>query len=128
MRAAGQQDYEAEAGGEAELNHGYVFLVFRWKRRQAILDSFLDVSEYVGATGRRLNAISKLLDRPMEHLDLVARSIHGMSLRQQFNSDIEGPLLIHTEIPLSAENIEQYLGSLSHEELDDFIRSARWNK
>lgn len=127
MRAASEPDHEAEAGGEAELNHGYVFLV-RWKGRRAILDSSLDVSEYIGATGRRLNAISKLLDRPMEHLDFVARSIHGMSLRQQFNSDIEGPLLIRTEIPLSAENIEQYLESLSHEELDDFIRSARWNK
>lgn len=127
MRAASEPDHEAEAGGEAELNHGYVFLV-RWKRRRAILDSFLDVSEYIGATGRHLNAVSKLLDRPMERLDLVARSIRGMSLRQQFNSDIEGPLLIRTEIPRSAENIEQYLGSLSDEELDDFIRSARWNK
>ena len=127
MRAASEPDHEAEAGGEAELNYGYIFLA-RWKRGRVSVDSFLDVSEYIGATGRRLNAVSKLLDRPMEHLDLVARSIHGMSLRQQFNSNIEGPLLIHTEIPLSAENIEQYLGSLSHEELDDFIRSARWNK
>lgn len=125
MRAASEPDHEAEAGGEAELSHGYIFLV-RWNKRRLVVDSFLDVSAFVGEEGRRSYAVSRLLDRKIPGLDTVATAIRHMDLRRKFNSDMEGPLSARTDTPLTPEDLEQYLNALNQGDLEAFLRRAVW--
>lgn len=125
MQSASEQDHEAEAGGEAELNEAHIFTV-RWERGRLYLDAFWDVSDFVGAGPRTLLAKAVLLDQPPpESLTDFSRHLNSLRLRVRFNSpSMEGPYLVKTDYGLQREDLESYLRSLSPSDYDTFTKGA----
>jgi hypothetical protein len=106
------------------MNHGYIFLT-RDVDRRVVIDSWLDASEHVGTKAIAAQVRRRMLHEPPPDAKAFARNVQLLKLRAQFNNDMLGPSLVKVDEPMSPQDFELYLNSMSYPEYKTFMRNAR---
>jgi hypothetical protein len=118
------------------LKHSYLFLLRlvvdeKTMKVKPNIDSFYDVSlpEELRGDGvveavfaaRELTGVDLLQD-----YGHYGRAFTGMSMRARFNpNDMRGPLLVHSDVPLTFDDLQRHVEGLKGKKLQDFIQASK---
>lgn len=113
-------------------NYGYVFCVRTNSDGDRYVDSWMDVSRFLGKSFEEFVAASmvktKLLGNKIpetEELIKELNNIHYMKLRARINM-MDGPLYIRTDIPMDYDHLNIWVSGMDNREYKKFTKTYRF--
>ena len=112
--------------------YGYVFCVRMGHNGKRYVDSWMDVSRFIGKSFEEFVAASmakaKLLGQEVPEKDSFIKdlnAIHMMKLRARFNM-MDGPLYVRTDEPMNYDHLDSWVSGMSQKEYKKFIKTYRF--
>ena len=112
--------------------YGYVFCVRMGRNGRRYVDSWIDVSRFIGKSFEEFVAASmakvKLLGQEAPEKDSLIKdlnAIHMMKLRARFNM-MDGPLYVRTEEPMNYDSLDIWVLGMNEGEYQKFIKTYRF--
>lgn len=108
--------------------YGYIFLVRMGQDGVRFIDSWLDVSRFIGPTFQEFVAAqqvkARLQGQKIPDVKDFARELTQLStmrLRGRYNM-MDGPLYVRTEDPMTYDEMNTLVASKNNKEYQDFIK------
>ena len=112
--------------------YGYVFCVRMGYDGKRYVDSWMDVSRFLGKTFEEFvagaRAKARILGNKIPETDELIKelnAIHLMKLRARFNM-MDGPLYVRTEEPMNYDQLDAWMSSMKEGEYQKFIKTYRF--
>ena len=114
-------------------DYGYVFLVRMGQDGVRYIDSWMDVSRYIGRSFQEFVAAervkAKLLRQAEPDMNDIVREVSGLStmkLRARFNM-MDGPLYVRTEEPMTYDELNMFVANKDNDEYQKFVKKYKSN-